>query len=235
MDILYTLLYICAACIGIAILAFLLYLFFKSPFKYPYCEIAFDVSGKRSPNIEDYIDGYLNKNGIDKFVRHKESVEAWKQGCQNRIKKSLFKRLRTKQFEAVLDDENMICFALTRKQTRYKQVNYEKSPYYVTVTVDEFSCDLAALEKRYSKLAEIGFECSLSAYHSKEQRKLMTAALRKSIAERDNYTCQICGKYMPDGVGLHIDHIVPVKKGGKSVPSNLRVLCSKCNGRKSSN
>ena len=56
-----------------------------------------------------------------------------------------------------------------------------------------------------------------------------------SIAERDNYTCQICGKYMPDGVGLHIDHIVPIKKGGKSVPSNLRVLCSKCNGRKSSN
>ena len=147
MNILYTLLYICAACIGIAILAFLLYLFFKSPFKYPYCEIAFDVSGKRSPNIEDYIDEYLNKNGIDKFVRHKESVEAWKQGCQNRIKKSLFKRLRTKQFEAVLDDENMICFALTRKQTRYKQVNYEKSPYYVTVTVDEFSCDLATLEK----------------------------------------------------------------------------------------
>ena len=49
---------------------------------------------------------------------------------------------------------------------------------------------------------------------------------------RDNYTCQICGKYMPDGVGLHIDHIIPVSKGGKSVESNLQVLCSKCNGSK---
>lgn len=235
MEFLYTLLYICAACIGIAILSFLAYSFFKSPFKYPYCEISFDVSGKRTPNIENYIDEYLNVNGIDKFVKHKESIEVWKQGCQDRIKKSLFKRLRTKQFEEALDDDNMFCFALTRKQTRYKQVNYEKTPYYVTVTVDEFSCDLAAIKKRYEKLAAIGFECSLSAYHSKEQRKLMTAALRKSIAERDNYTCQICGKYMPDGVGLHIDHIIPVKKGGKSVPSNLRVLCSKCNGRKSAN
>lgn len=52
---------------------------------------------------------------------------------------------------------------------------------------------------------------------------------------RDNYTCQICGKYMPDEVGLHIDHIIPVSKGGKSIASNLQVLCSKCNGHKSNN
>lgn len=50
--------------------------------------------------------------------------------------------------------------------------------------------------------------------------------------ERDSYTCQICGKYMPGEVGLHIDHIFPIAKGGKSIPSNLRVLCSKCNGKK---
>ena len=61
----------------------------------------------------------------------------------------------------------------------------------------------------------------------------MTPKIRKQIKERDRYTCQICGKYMHDEVGLHIDHIKPVSKGGKTVPSNLQVLCSKCNGRKS--
>lgn len=50
--------------------------------------------------------------------------------------------------------------------------------------------------------------------------------------ERDNYTCQNCGKYMPDRVGLQIDHIVPVARGGKTVESNLQVLCSRCNGSK---
>lgn len=74
---------------------------------------------------------------------------------------------------------------------------------------------------------------TLSDYHSKNQRKLATRKLREKIMVRDNYTCQICGKYMPDEVGLQVDHIIPVAKGGKTVESNLRVLCSKCNGRKS--
>ena len=81
-------------------------------------------------------------------------------------------------------------------------------------------------------LARIGYEATLKEYHAKNQRRLMTPALRRQIKERDNFTCQICGKHMSDGVGLHIDHIVPVAKGEKTAPSNLRVLCSKYNGSK---
>ena len=88
------------------------------------------------------------------------------------------------------------------------------------------------LMNRHTQLEEIGFEATLKEYHSKNQRKLMTKALRKEIMKRDHYTCQMCGKFMPDEIGLHIDHIVPIAKGGKTVPSNLQVLCSKCNGAK---
>jgi hypothetical protein len=58
-------------------------------------------------------------------------------------------------------------------------------------------------------------------------------ALRYDILRRDNFTCVICGASQKLGVRLHVDHIVPVSKGGKSVASNLRTLCERCNVGKS--
>ncbi|MBS6476071.1 MAG: HNH endonuclease [Clostridiales bacterium] len=127
----------------------------------------------------------------------------------------------------------MFIFLLTRKQTRYSQRNYVKTPYIVNVKVGKVECSLREVEERYKLLSEIGFQCTLNEYHSKDQRRLMTKELKDQIKKRDHYTCQVCRKYMPDEVGLHIDHIIPISKGGKSIPSNLQVLCSKCNGSKS--
>jgi len=61
------------------------------------------------------------------------------------------------------------------------------------------------------------------------ERKLMTNALRYQVLKRDGFCCTICGRSQKDGVVLHIDHIKPIAKGGKTVPSNLRVLCADCN------
>lgn len=122
---------------------------------------------------------------------------------------------------------------MTRTVTRYKQQNYVRTPYKVTQEEQRFSYSYDYLKERYQKLENINHECTLNEYHCENQRKLMTRSLREQIMKRDNYTCQSCGKYMPDEVGLHIDHIIPVSKGGKTVASNLQVLCSKCNGSKS--
>lgn len=232
--VLYILLYVIVGVVGISAISYILYRIFRSPFKYPYHIIKFNVTGKRNPDVNNLIDSYINQHGFDKFQQHYEIVKKWKADCKERIKKSKMKHLRSKQFEEVVDDERMFRFDIVRKQTHYRQVNYVKSSYFVFVTVDKFYSNFKTLRQRYEALAKINFECTLSEFNSKEQRKLMTASLRDEIAKRDNYTCQICGKYMPDGVGLHIDHIIPIKKGGKSVPSNLQVLCSKCNGKKSS-
>lgn len=55
---------------------------------------------------------------------------------------------------------------------------------------------------------------------------------RYMVLERDGYTCQYCGAKAPR-VELHIDHIVPVSKGGTSDMSNLVTACVKCNLGKS--
>lgn len=128
--------------------------------------------------------------------------------------------------------EDLIDGIMERRQTRYRQGNYIRYSFNAYVSADRRAYSFEQLSDRRKLLAGIGFETSLRKYNEAEQRKLMTPQLRQRIMKRDNYTCQICGKYMPDGVGLQIDHIIPVSKGGKTVASNLRVLCSKCNGWK---
>lgn len=66
-----------------------------------------------------------------------------------------------------------------------------------------------------------------------EQRRLMTDSLRYDILARDGFRCQICGITAAEGAKLHVDHIFPVSKGGKTEPNNLRTLCERCNLGKS--
>lgn len=61
------------------------------------------------------------------------------------------------------------------------------------------------------------------------QRRKMTDSIRYDILKRDGFRCTICGRTAGEGVRLHVDHIIPVSKGGKTEYSNLRTLCEACN------
>lgn len=63
----------------------------------------------------------------------------------------------------------------------------------------------------------------------RQERKTMNDDIRYNVLKRDNYTCQICGATAKEGAKLHVDHIIPVSKGGKTVMSNLQTLCDRCN------
>ncbi len=213
--------------------SYILYVIFKNPFKYPYFIYIFDITSKRNVKFEDCVDSFLiNKNNWNLIQQHELSILQWKNETEKFLRTCVLKKYRTRQYKKVLDDNHAYHFKLVSKQTRYQQRNYIKTSYKVSVVKSEWTVSWRWLDSRYKKLKSIGFEATLNEYNSKNQRKLMTPLLRRQIMERDNYTCQICGKYMPDEVGLHVDHIIPIAKGGKSIPTNLRVLCSKCNGKK---
>lgn len=65
------------------------------------------------------------------------------------------------------------------------------------------------------------------------ERNKLTKKLRYEILERDHYKCAICGRSANDGIILHVDHIIPISKGGETIPSNLQTLCEDCNLGKS--
>lgn len=68
---------------------------------------------------------------------------------------------------------------------------------------------------------------------SRYQRSLLTPSMRYDVLKRDSFRCTICGSTANDGASLEVDHIIPVSKGGKTEPSNLRTLCHNCNAGKS--
>ena len=69
---------------------------------------------------------------------------------------------------------------------------------------------------------------------SKSSKRITGRALmriRDRILMRDYYTCQICGRVDP-GLGLEVDHIVPLHIGGKEEDSNRMTLCIDCHREK---
>jgi hypothetical protein len=59
-------------------------------------------------------------------------------------------------------------------------------------------------------------------------RRARRRARRQRIAERDGWICGICGAPIARAQ-LHIDHIVPVCRGGTSDASNLQAAHARCN------
>lgn len=62
-------------------------------------------------------------------------------------------------------------------------------------------------------------------------RRDIRLGLRYAVLKRDSFRCVVCGRSPATQLGLvlHVDHIVPVAKGGKTVFENLRSLCEDCN------
>lgn len=98
--------------------------------------------------------------------------------------------------------------------------------------------------KYYEKNGTFGYGALLTVFKgwqkhrdykvsAKYERSLMSDSLRYDILKRDNFRCCICGASAKDGVNLHVDHIIPVSKGGKTIKNNLQTLCDRCNLGKS--
>lgn len=68
-----------------------------------------------------------------------------------------------------------------------------------------------------------------------KDKRTIPLGIRLKVLVRDNFRCVFCGKSPATDIGtkLHIDHIAPFSKGGKSMLENLQTLCEECNLGKS--
>ena len=65
------------------------------------------------------------------------------------------------------------------------------------------------------------------------EKYLRDETFKKYIDEAGNYHCACCGFTDRSRASFHVDHIIAMNNGGKSVVENLQILCRSCNARKS--
>jgi 5-methylcytosine-specific restriction endonuclease McrA len=60
------------------------------------------------------------------------------------------------------------------------------------------------------------------------QKERIPYDLRRRVIERDGVYCVYCDDDLSDKE-IHMDHVIPESKGGKTNYANLQVTCRKCN------
>lgn len=129
-----------------------------------------------------------------------------------------------------------------RSYVNYLQETYDDYKYLVEKcvielikplicqTTDEIKNEIKELHKEIDIVYnELDMLRRKSRKKNKSKRRLISGKKRHAVFARDNYRCQICGATVDDGAKLHIDHILPVSKGGTNDITNLQILCEKCN------
>ena len=62
-------------------------------------------------------------------------------------------------------------------------------------------------------------------------RMMPLAVTRRGVLNRDNHTCQYCGRSL-HSADLTLDHVLPRSRGGKTTWENVVAACKPCNHRK---
>ena len=103
--------------------------------------------------------------------------------------------------------------------------------YYNEYRSNKYKYEATDIQRAIDEAKKI----DLNRTAAQRERAVMSDKLRIQILKRDNYPCQICGRSAKDGAELEVDHIIPISKGGKTVPNNLQTLCKRCNRGKRDN
>ena len=189
-------------------------------------------------NIDNYMNGIIDEN-LDKYIKTIDDLK------YNRKQHTFYQN----QFNSIMNDNynyaqltqntilNEFFFKMLEKfeceriklkpaleliiyvsvfYTSPKGKNHYNKRYKINSNNVEYYCSECLKTRRYKQSA-------------KYQRALMTDKLRYQVLCRDGHRCVLCGASAKDGVKLHVDHIIPVSKGGKTELSNLRTLCERCN------
>jgi 5-methylcytosine-specific restriction endonuclease McrA len=204
---------------------------------------------KNKEQIKEYDKQYYQKNIEQKKQYYQENIERYKKNDKQYYQKN---KERVREYHKQYYQENVEQYQKQKKRYRqenkieineknkqYYQKNKERISEYAKQYYQENIEQIKKQSKRYydsEKGREVYYRNALKR-RSNKNHIYFTPHKRKQILERDNWECQSCGIKVHDRSSgdwntpdkAHIDHIIPISKGGNSEPNNLQTLCRTCN------
>lgn len=74
-------------------------------------------------------------------------------------------------------------------------------------------------------------EVTIKTTTQPKNARTIPLGLRYKVLSRDRFRCSVCGRSPATDLTcqLHVDHVVPLARGGQTLEANLRALCADCN------
>lgn len=120
---------------------------------------------------------------------------------------------------------------LAASSKAYRQVHKEEVIERKKVYYQAHKIECTARVKAY----QLAHPDKKTDYHARRRARKLGATTdkvsRASVYDRDGGKCHICGKKV-DPKHWHLDHIIPLARGGEHSYRNVAVSCPKCNMRK---
>lgn len=138
-------------------------------------------------------------------------------------------RKRAEYVNSIWDagDDNMLRLFFGRKLYFLRQLDIECMKIsHPGIYEDEQNVKYGTRQLEDLPLYEIG------QVNPEREKELRDGAFEKARDKDGLYRCACCGVTDSSRIFFQVDHIVPMNKGGKSIPENLQILCRKCNGSK---
>lgn len=159
------------------------------------------------------------KDGIGLYCSHKCSTKL-------RVEASLSSEARKKQLKS---------YMIGVKEGRIKHKTGDKHPGWKGgKEASKKRCIDNGMRPEYIRRYRKKYPDKVAEFTQRRKSKILGRLPRgtiKKIGSSQKWLCVICRCNISKS--YHVDHIMPLAKGGKHEPKNIQILCPSCNVRKS--
>lgn len=187
----------------------------------------------------DYPKGKTCKDGHEGTCKKCVSERRKQYSKDNKEKIAEYQKRYRKENKEKIADQTRQWHEENKERTiermrRWREKNKEKVVEYGREWREQNKSHISQKTKLWKRENKDKVYASILKRRSNKNFVKFTPVQRTELLERDNWSCQCCGKKVHDDNKndenkAHIDHIIPISKGGDSTPENLRVLCRTCN------